>query len=100
MVLHGTVPAIIYRSGKPSPSNLQARPGEDALSFREALSNPWPMRDRPVFRPGDDYFGIDTSRLPPGSVLPDHDPPGHVSVLNVSAEALKDAVVERGRFPK
>ena len=100
MAFHRRVPAIIYRSGQPSPLNLKARPGEETVSFRDALSNPWPVRERPVFRPGDDDFGIDTSRLLPGSVIPDDDPPGHVSVLHVSAEVLKDAVVERRRFPK
>jgi len=62
------IPPVIYRGGKPSPSNLKLRPGEDALSFRNSVSNPLPKTERPVFRPGDDYIGIDTSKLPPGSV--------------------------------
>lgn len=93
------VPHVIYRAGKPSPSNMTPRPGEETLSFRDALSNPWPQGRRPVFRPGDDYFGIDTSKLPQGTVIPDHVPPGHVSVIHVPVEVLKDAVIERGRFP-
>jgi hypothetical protein len=71
------------------------------LSFRESLSNPWPMErgQRPVFEPGDSYFGIDRSRLPPRSVISDNDPPGHVSVRDVPPDVLRDAVVERGKFP-
>jgi hypothetical protein len=53
-----------------------------------------------VFRPGKPYFGVDTSKLPLGSVVPDDVPPGHVSVMNVLIEALKEAIVERGVFPK
>lgn len=83
-----------------SPSTLKLRPGEDALSFRDSVSNPLPKTERPVFRPGDDYMGIDTSKLPPGSVVPDNVPPGHVSVQGVTAEQLQQAVIERGKFPK
>jgi len=99
------IPAIIYREGTPSPSNLKLRPGEEALSFRDSLSNPIPKGERPVLRPGKNYIGIDTSKLPPGSVVPDGvpgsavTPPGHVSVT-ATPEQLKDAVVERGKFPK
>ena len=60
----GEVPKVIYREGNPAPSNLNTRPGEDAVSFRDSLSNPLPKGDRPVFRPGENYFGIDTSKLP------------------------------------
>jgi len=94
------IPQVIYRRGKPSPSNLKPRSGEDALSFRDSLSNPIPKTERPVFEPGDDYFGIDTSKLPPRSVMPDNVPPGHVSVQGVTPEQLQQAVIERGRFPK
>ena len=94
------IPPIIYRGGKPSPSNLKQGPGEDALSFRDSLSNPLPKTDRPVFRPGDDYIGIDTSKLPPGSVVPDNVPLGHVSVKGVTPEQLQKAVIERDKFPK
>jgi len=94
------IPPVIYRGGKPSPSNLKLRPGEDALSFRDSISNPLPKTERPVFRPGDDYIGIDTSKLPRGSVVPDNVPPGHVSVQGVTPEQLQQAVIERGKFPK
>jgi RHS repeat-associated protein len=93
------VPEIIYREGKPNPGNLRTRPGEDAVSFRGSLSNPVPGGARPVLRPGEPYFGIQTSRLPPGSVIPDNIPPGHVSVKGVAPEVLQDAVSVRGKFP-
>jgi RHS repeat-associated protein len=93
-------PSTIYRAGRPSPSNLKPRPGEDALSFRNSLSNPLPNTGRPVFRPGDDYFGIDPSKLPPGSVIHDNAPPGHVSVQGVPPDVLKNAVTTKGSFPE
>src|SRR5260370_27417535 len=34
------IPPVIYRGGKPSPSNLKLRPGDDTLSYRDSLSNP------------------------------------------------------------
>lgn len=69
------------------------------------LSNPYPLREgqRPVFRPGEPYFGIDTSKLPPESVIYDNKPPGHVSVQNVTPEELQQAANEtniRGKCPK
>lgn len=99
------IPGTIYREGAPSPSNLRVRPGEDALSFRDSLSNPWPLAEgqRPVFRPGEPYFGVETAKLPPGSVVPDGVPPGHVSVIGVDPGVIKDAVIQQPpwpRFPK
>ena len=96
----GSSPKVIYREGNPSPSNLKVRPGEEAISFRDSLSNPLPKGERPVLRPGENYFGVDTSKLPPGSVTIDKFPPGHVSVRNISPDTLKEAVSERGKFPK
>jgi hypothetical protein len=55
---------------------------------------------RPVFRPGEPYVGLDTSKLPSGSVVVDNEPAGHVYVQNTTPQILKDAVIERGRFPK
>ncbi len=96
------LPARIYRGGDPSPSNLRPRAGEEGLSFRDSLSNPHPLPDnqRPVFEPGKPFFGIDTSGLPPGSVIPDNVPPGHVTVIDVAWEILKSLVVDKGKFPK
>lgn len=98
-----TVPSTIFREGNPSPGNLTPRSvDEGILSFRDSLSNPWPLQpgQRPVFRPGEPYFQIDTTKLPPGSVIPDNIPPGHVGVQNVAAKILKDAVSGRGKLPK
>jgi RHS repeat-associated protein len=99
------VPPVIFRSGNPNPGNLTPRPIDQGnLSFRDSLSNPYPLEpgQKPVFGRGDSYFGVDTSKLPPGSVIPDNTPPGHVTVRGVPPEALKDAVIpgSRGKFPK
>jgi RHS repeat-associated protein len=96
------LPARIYRGGDPSPSNLRPRAGEEGLSFRNSLSNPYPLPDnqRPVFEPGKPFFSIDASGLPPGSIIPDNVPPGHVTVIDVAWEILKSLVVDRGKFPK
>lgn len=99
------IPAVIYRGGGKSPSNFRLREGEDALSFRDSLSNPLPP-GRPVMHPGKDWVGIDTSKLPPGSVVPDGvpgssvTPPGHVSVYVDDPMRLKEAIIEWGKFPK
>jgi RHS repeat-associated protein len=100
------VPEVIYRAGKPSPSNLTPRAVDNGnLSFRNSLSNPWPLEpgQRPVFQHGDDFFGIETKYLPNGSVIPDNIPPGHVTVRGVSPDVLKDAATKtkiKGKFPK
>jgi RHS repeat-associated protein len=90
---------MIYRAGGGSPSNLKTRAGEDAVSFRDSLSNPIESAARPVMRPGDPYIGVDVSMLPPGSVIRDNVPVGHVSV-QATPEQIKGAIVERGKFPK
>jgi hypothetical protein len=98
----GRLPERIYRAGNPNPSNLRPRPIDGGkLSFRDSLSNPWPLQpgQRPVFEPGDSYFALDPSSLPPGTVIPDNNPPGHVSVVEAGSEAIKAAVVERGKLP-
>jgi len=102
-----TLPSVIYREGTPRPGNLTPRAVDNGtLSFRDSLSNPWvppaarPSGWRPVFRPDEPYIGVDPSRLPRGSVIPDDIPPGHVSVSGVSVNDYLDAVIERGKFPK
>jgi len=94
------IPEVIYRGGGRSPSNLTLREGEEALSFRSSLSNPYPSGRQPVFRPGREYIGIDTSGLPPGSVVVDNVPQGHVSVFVDDVDLLRSLIVEKGRFPK
>jgi len=98
-----TLPSVIYRAGKTNPGNLIPRDADNGvLSFRNSLSNPYPLNlgQKPVFQLGDDYFGIDTSKLPPGSVRPDNIPPGHVGVTGVMPAQLKDAVIVKGKLPK
>jgi len=95
------IPPIIYRSGRTNPGNM--KPGSDGyISFRDSLSNPWPLEpgQRAVFPNGnDDYFSVPTSKLPPGSVIPDNVPPGHVSVKDVPPDVLKNAA-KKGNFSK
>src|SRR5262249_27052961 len=86
---------VIFRSGGTNPSNIT---GTD-LSFRNSLSNPIESADNPVFAPGDKYFGADVSKLPEGSAVLDNNPAGHVTV-NAPPEAIKDAVVVKGKLPK
>ena len=67
-----TLPDVIYRAGKTNPGNLTPRAVDDGvLSFRDSLSNPYPLEpgQQPVFRFGDNYFGVETSKLPAGSVM-------------------------------
>lgn len=99
--LPGFFPRVIYRKGGTSPNNLKPRAGEDYVSFRDSLSNPYPKNpdQRPVFKPGDDYLVVDVSKLPPGSVFKPGDVPGHIGVRNVPPEVLKDAIIFRGRLP-
>ena len=92
----------LYRAGNANPSNLKPRAiDQGELSFRDSLSNPWPMKpdQRPVFQPGDSYFVVDPTRLPPGSVISDNNPPGHVSVRDVPPEILHEAVEYKGKLP-
>ena len=97
------VPPFIYRGGGTSPGNFRLRPGEEALSFRDSLSDPLPPA-KPVFNKSE-YVEVDTSKLPPGSVVPDgvvgsaETPPGHVSVYVDDPEILKEAAV-KFKFPK
>lgn len=92
---------LIYRSGAVQPSNLKPRADEDSLSFRDSLSNPWPLPagQRPVFSLGGRWFAIDVSQLPFESVIMDNEPEGHILVRDVSVDELKQAVIARGKFP-
>ena len=97
-----TASLLLYRAGQPNPSNLKLRAVDQRkFSFQNSLSNPWPLGSggRPVFQPGDTYIAVDPSRLQPGSVIFDHNPPGHVLVRDVPPEVHHEAVVERGKFP-
>ena len=74
------------------------------------MSNPVPTpgnAPQPVLRPGRNYIEVDTSKLPPGSVVPDGGTvvngqlmrPGHVSVT-ATPEQIINATVGGGKFPK
>jgi hypothetical protein len=96
-----SVARILYRAGRPSPSNLRPRAVDQGeLSFRDSLSNPWPQKSggRAVFVPGDHYFGIDATRFPTGTFRRDPEEPGHVLGANATSEEYQGAVVERGKF--
>ncbi len=99
MTATNPIPPVLYRAGKPTPSNLTPRPGEDGVSFWDRLSNPYPKGPgRPVFRPGEPYLAIDPTRLPVGSVQATP-PEGHWIVKGVSPQDLKHAIIERGVIP-
>jgi RHS repeat-associated protein len=92
----------IFRNGGSNPSNLTPREsiGEKDLSFRDSLSNPYPKGEQPVFRPGGQYIEVDPSKLPSGSVIYDNNPAGHVSVSPVGPGTIRDAIINKGSFPK
>lgn len=89
---------LIYRNGGANPANLTMRGGEDALSFRDSLSDPVGEGTKPVFT-SDRYTVVDASKLPQGSAVRDNNPAGHVSVTASPGE-VKAAVVGTGKFPK
>jgi len=94
--------ALIYRGGGKSPSNFKLRPGEKGLSFRDSLSNPWPLKpgERPVFRPGDEYVVLNPAKIQLGRIIYDSRPPGHVTIEDPVTAELIEAIEAKGRFPK
>jgi hypothetical protein len=96
------LPSIIYRQGGTTPSDFKRSP----FSFRDSLSNPinpplpGPLGKNPVFDLGREYIGVDPSKLPPGSVILDNDPPGHVNVVGVSVQDIKNALISKGKIPR
>ena len=83
--------------------DVSLRPGEEAVSFREHLSNP--IDGATVLRPGKPFIAVDTKKLPEGSVKPDGgvngNPHGHVSVT-ATTEQIVNAIdkSKSGKFPK
>lgn len=100
------VPEKIYRGAREGNiKDVSLRPGEDAVSFRDSLSNPLPevgQKPQPVLRPGEKYIEVDTNKLPPSSVIIDGGtkglPPGHVSVKATPQEII-NATEGGGKFP-
>ncbi len=94
------IPDKIYRGGRYNDSAIKdIRIDADGVSFRDSLSNPLPEPGKPpqpVLRPGKPYIEVDTSKLPPGSVIPDGGtvvkgnkmPYGHVSVKATPEEIV------------
>jgi hypothetical protein len=87
----------IYRNGGWSPSNFKVRPGEKGTSWRGHLSEPIPKKKQPVFT-NREYIEADPSKLPPGSVIWDDIPPGHVTVEPLPYKTLKDAVRHKKKW--
>lgn len=81
---------IIYRTGSRTPHALTDSSG---VSFRDSVSSSTSAAHPQVFRPGDKIWGVDTSRLPPGSVVRDGRPPGHVSV-SATPEQITAAIID------
>lgn len=73
----------------------------DGVSARDSLSNPLPADGPSVLNPGKPYIAIETSRLPPGSVIVDNVPPGHVSI-RATADEIVEAIdrSRSGKFPR
>ena len=94
----------IYRGGRNNDSAIKdIRADPDGVSFRDSLSNPRPEPGQPplpVLRPGKPFIEVDTSKLPPGSVIHDNSPPGHVSV-KATPEQIANAINKAGsgKFP-
>ena len=107
----GGIPSRIYRGAtRGNPDHVTLREGEAGVSFRDSISNPVPepgQAPQPVLRPGRNYIEVDTSLLPPGSVVPDGGtvvngrlmPEGHVSVYATPEQIVK-ATDGGGKFPR
>jgi hypothetical protein len=91
-------PGVVFRNGGKNPGALTPRPGEPGISCRDVAANPFPKPETgPVFRIGDDIQIIDTSLLPPGSVIVDGAPygpmpPGHVTIV-APPGAIKGGII-------
>jgi hypothetical protein len=81
---------IIYRTGSRTDNALTDASG---VSFRDSVSSSLSSEHPQVFRPGDKIWGLDTSKLPAGSVVRDGVPPGHVSVY-ATPEQIRAAIVQ------
>lgn len=79
---------IIYRTGSRTDGALTDASG---VSFRDSVSSSLSSEHPQVFQPGEKIWGVDTSQLPPGSVVRDGVPPGHVTV-NATPEQIRKAI--------
>jgi len=78
---------VIFRTGSQTDNALTDPSG---VSIRDSVSRS--TDGQQVFRPGDKIYGVDTSQLPPGSVVRDGVPDGHVSVF-ATPQQIRDAIV-------
>ncbi len=78
----------VYRTGSRTDAALTDPTG---VSFRDSISS---SADRvQAFKVGDKIYGVDTAKLPPGSVIRDGVPDGHVSIRATPAQ-IRAAVVD------
>jgi len=83
-------PQFVYRTGSQTENSLT---DEQGVSFRDSLSSS--ANREQVFDPGAKVYAVDTRQLPPGSVVFDGNPAGHVSVFASPAE-IQSAIVPQG----
>jgi RHS repeat-associated protein len=81
---------FIFRTGSQTDAALTDASG---VSFRSTVSSSADKAQ--VFRPGDKIWAVDKSKLPPGSVVNDNVPFGHVSVTATPGE-IRAATVPGG----
>lgn len=78
----------VYRTGSRTDAALTDPTG---VSFRESISS---SADRvQVFKAGDKIYAVDTAKLPPGSVVRDGVPNGHVSI-RATPDQIRAAIVD------
>ena len=83
-----TESGTIYRTGARTDGALTDPTG---VSFRDSISS---SADRvQVFKPWDKIYAVDTAQLPPGSVVRDGVPDGHVSVI-ATPDEIRAAVFD------
>lgn len=81
------IPQFIYRTGSQTENALTDAAG---VSFRNSISSS--ANRAQVFDPGAKIWAVDTAKLPPGSVVLDGNPAGHVSVLATPSE-IRAAII-------
>lgn len=87
-----SAPRYAYRTGSQTDNALTDATG---VSFRDSISSSLDSAHPQVFRPGDKIWAVDTELLPPGAVVPDGVPAGHVSV-NATPEQIRAAIAREG----
>jgi len=80
----------IYRTGSRTEGALTDPSG---VSFRDSVSSSTSSEHPQVFRQGDKIWGVDTAKPPPGSVVRDGVPEGHVSV-SATPDEITSAIVD------